>query len=66
MLLGTNEPTFSVMDKGQPFATVEDTRSVTAEIQVPESEIGYVVIGASIRAKPRRCKLSSNDRITPP
>jgi len=42
----------SVLEKGQPFATVEDTRSVTAEIQVPESDIGYVVIGAPIRAKP--------------
>jgi putative peptide zinc metalloprotease protein len=40
------------MDKGQPFATVEDTRSVTAEIQVPESDLAYVSVGAPIRAKP--------------
>jgi putative peptide zinc metalloprotease protein len=50
--LHLNERLNSVMDKGQPFAAVENTRSVTAEIQVPESEIGYVAIGATIRAKP--------------
>ena len=52
LTLHLNERLNSVMDKGQPFATVEDTRSVTAEIQVPESDIGYVAIGAPIRAKP--------------
>jgi putative peptide zinc metalloprotease protein len=52
LTLHLNERLNSVMDKGQPFATVEDTRSVTAEIQVPESEIGYVAIGSSVRAKP--------------
>jgi putative peptide zinc metalloprotease protein len=52
LTLHLNERLNSVMDKGQPFATVEDTRSVTAEIQVPESDIGYVAIGATIRAKP--------------
>jgi len=52
LTLHLNERLNSVMDKGQPFATVEDTRSVTAEIHVPESDIGYVAIGAPIRAKP--------------
>ena len=52
LTLHLNERLNSVMDKGQPFATVEDTRSVTAEIQVPESDVGYVAIGAPIRAKP--------------
>ncbi len=47
-----NERLNSVLEKGQAFATVEDTRSVTAEIQVPESDIAYVAIGAPIRAKP--------------
>ena len=51
LTLHLNERLNSVMDKGQPFATVEDTRSVTAEIQVPESDVGYVAIGAPIRAK---------------
>ena len=52
LTLHLNERLNSVMDKGQAFATVEDTRSVTAEIQVPEADIGYVAIGAPIRAKP--------------
>ena len=52
LTLHLNERLNSVMDKGQPFATVEDTRSVTAEIQVPEPDVGYVAVGASIRAKP--------------
>jgi putative peptide zinc metalloprotease protein len=52
LTLHLNQRLNSVLDKGQPFATVENTRSVTAEIQVPESDIGYVAIGAPIRAKP--------------
>jgi putative peptide zinc metalloprotease protein len=52
LTLHLNERLNSVMEKGQPFATVEDTRSVTAEIQVPESDVAYVAIGAAIRAKP--------------
>ena len=51
LTLHLNERLNSVMDKGQPFATVENTRSVTAEIQVPESDIGYV---ADRRADPRQ------------
>ncbi|HSW05271.1 HlyD family secretion protein [Aquabacterium sp.] len=52
LTLHLNERLNSVLDKGQPFAVVEDTRFVTAEIQVPESEIGYVAVGAPIRAVP--------------
>jgi putative peptide zinc metalloprotease protein len=52
LTLHLNERLNSVLDKGQAFATVEATHSVTAEIQVPESDIGYVAIGATIRAKP--------------
>ena len=52
LTLHLNERLNSVLDKGQPFATVESTRSVTAEIQVPESDIGYVAIGA--RSAPSR------------
>jgi putative peptide zinc metalloprotease protein len=50
--LHLNQRLNSVMDKGQPFAAVENTLSVTAEIQVPEPEIGYVAIGGAVRAKP--------------
>ncbi|MFO1270176.1 MAG: efflux RND transporter periplasmic adaptor subunit [Rubrivivax sp.] len=42
----------SVLDKGAPFATVESTGQVTAEIDVPESDIGYVKVGSLVRAKP--------------
>jgi putative peptide zinc metalloprotease protein len=52
LTLHLNERLNSVMDKGQPFATVESTRSVRAEIQVPESDVRYVAVGAPIRAKP--------------
>ena len=52
LTLHLNERLNSVMEKGQPFATVENTRLVTAEIQVPEADVGYVAIGAAIRAKP--------------
>ena len=52
LTLHLNERLNSVLDKGQAFATVEATRSVTAEIQVPESDIAYVAVGAPIRAKP--------------
>ena len=41
----------SVLEKGQIFATVESTGKVTAEIEVPESEVGYVRLGAGIRAR---------------
>jgi putative peptide zinc metalloprotease protein len=52
LTLHLNERLNSVLDRGQPFATVENTRSVTAEIQVPESEISYVRVGSPVRAKP--------------
>jgi len=52
LTLHLNERLNSVLEKGQAFATVEATHSVTAEIQVPESDIAYVAIGAPIRAKP--------------
>ena len=42
----------SVLDKGQPFATVESINSVTAEIEVPESDIAYVKVGAPVRVRP--------------
>lgn len=42
----------SVLDKGQMFAVVESTGSVTAEIEVPESDIAYVKLGAVVRSRP--------------
>jgi putative peptide zinc metalloprotease protein len=52
LTLHLNERVNSVLERGQPFATVENTRSVTAQIEVPESEAGRVVVGAPIKAKP--------------
>ena len=42
----------SVLDKGLMCAVVESTGSVTAEIEVPESEIAYVKLGAVVRSRP--------------
>jgi putative peptide zinc metalloprotease protein len=42
----------SYLEKGAPFAALEDTSVVTAEIEVPESDLQYVKIGSAIRARP--------------
>jgi putative peptide zinc metalloprotease protein len=42
----------SVLDKGQPFATIDSIGTFTAEIEVPESEISFVKLGAEVRARP--------------
>jgi putative peptide zinc metalloprotease protein len=39
------------LDEGDHFATVENDRTVRIEIQVPESDIGDVVVGADARFK---------------
>jgi len=52
LTLHLNERLNSVLDKGQSFATVENTSTVTAEIQVPESDVGYVKVDSPIRAVP--------------
>lgn len=42
----------SYLDKGQAFAAVEYTGVVTAEIEVAESDVQYVAIGADVRVRP--------------
>lgn len=42
----------SYLDKGQPFASVENAGSVTAEIEIVESDLQYVHLGASVRVRP--------------
>lgn len=42
----------SYIDKGQAFATVEDTTKVSVEVQVPETDISYVKVGAPVRVRP--------------
>ena len=41
----------SMLDRGQPFATVESTGSVTAEIDIPESDIAFVRVGSPVRLR---------------
>ena len=42
----------SMLDRGQAFATVENAGAVTAEIDVPESDIAYIKVGAPVRLRP--------------
>jgi len=42
----------SYLEKGASFAALEYTGVVTAEIDVPESDIQYVKVGATVRARP--------------
>lgn len=47
------------LNRGEPFAVAENTERVTAEIEVPESETGYLRIGAPVRLK----SLSYSDEV---
>lgn len=42
----------SYLDKGQPFASVENTGVVTAEIEIVESDLQYVRMGSMVRVRP--------------
>jgi putative peptide zinc metalloprotease protein len=42
----------SYLEKGAPFASLEFTGVVTAEIDIPESDVQYVKLGSSVRARP--------------
>jgi len=42
----------SYLEKGAPFAVAENSDRVTIEIEVPETEIGYVVTSAPVRLRP--------------
>lgn len=42
----------SFLEKGAPFAALEYTGVVTAEIDVPEPDIEHVKLGASVRLRP--------------
>jgi putative peptide zinc metalloprotease protein len=52
LTLHLNERLNSVLEKGQPSPRSRTRARSRAEIQVPESDVGYVAIGAPIRAKP--------------
>lgn len=40
------------LDRGVPFAALEDTRNVIVEIEVAESDLRYVEVGAPVRVRP--------------
>jgi putative peptide zinc metalloprotease protein len=42
----------SYLDKGQPFASIENTGVVTAEVELAESDTQYVAPGATVRVRP--------------
>jgi putative peptide zinc metalloprotease protein len=41
----------SMLEKGTPFATVESVGRVTAQIEVPESDIGFIKVGSPVRLR---------------
>ena len=52
LTLHLKDRTNSYLDKGQPLATVEYLGTVTAEIDIPESDVQYVRQGAKVRIRP--------------
>ncbi|MCK7501601.1 MAG: efflux RND transporter periplasmic adaptor subunit [Comamonadaceae bacterium] len=42
----------SFLDRGQPFVSVEDTGTVTAEVELAESDVQYARPGALVRVRP--------------
>lgn len=52
LTLHLKDRTNSYLDKGQPLATVEYIGTVTAEIDIPESDVQYVKPGAKVRVRP--------------
>ena len=52
LTLHLKQKTNSYLEKGTPFAVVENSDQVTIEIEVPETEIGYVVKSAVVRVRP--------------
>ncbi|MBZ8142076.1 secretion protein HlyD [Rubrivivax gelatinosus] len=42
----------SYLDRGQPFASVEDTGVVSAEVELAESDVQYVQVGSTVRVRP--------------
>jgi len=52
MTLHLKQKINSYLDKGQIFAAVESSGPVTAEIEVPESDIGFITGAARVQARP--------------
>jgi len=52
LTLHLKDRTNSYLDRGQPFASIENTGIVTAEIEITESDVQYVKIGSIVRVRP--------------
>ncbi len=52
LTLHLKDRTNSYLDKGQPFAAIEYTGVVTAEVEITESDLQYINLGATVRARP--------------
>jgi putative peptide zinc metalloprotease protein len=50
--LHLKDKTSSFLDKGQAFASIENTGLVTAEIEITESDVQYIKLGSIVRARP--------------
>lgn len=44
--------TNSYLDKGQPFASIENTGIVTAQMEIVESDLQYIALGAAVHVRP--------------
>lgn len=51
LTLHLKEKLNSYLDRGQPFATVENTAAVTVEVEVPETDLRFVQVGARVRLR---------------
>jgi len=50
--LHLTQKTGSYLNKGQPFAEVENTNQVIAEIDLPEPDIGFIALSAKVKGRP--------------
>lgn len=52
LTLHLKDRTNSYLDKGQPFASVENTGVITAEVELAESDVQHIAEGATVRVRP--------------
>ena len=51
LTLNLKNKTGTFLQKGETFATVENSSTVTAEIEIQEGDIGYVAVGDEVRIR---------------
>ncbi|HSI47228.1 MAG TPA: efflux RND transporter periplasmic adaptor subunit [Ideonella sp.] len=52
LTLHLQDRTNSYLEKGAPFASVENTNDVTVEVEVPETDLAFVKVGTKVRVRP--------------